>query len=415
MDVNVNKNGEIKNFNWSILFIISLPSLVTGIYRDGFASLFPFLQRDFHLGRAQLGLYSTFFFFTSALVSIFTGRLVDIKGPKWGLSFGVLFTGIFLILHSIAPNFIVLLVLAAFTGLGVSIKAPTANKAIIEWFPQKWRSTALGIRSTAFPIGGMIGAMLLPFFGVLFGWRKTILFPGALSILCAFFILLFYQNKKRIKDNLKKNDIISISFWKSLNQLIKNSDLLSVSIFGIFLGATTGSIAAHFTMFLYLDYSLTESIAGLGFAVVQIGSILGRVGWFLICDKLLGSDQRKTFLYIGLLFAFLTLILGFILINFNPPVNVLFLLAFLIGCSGRGWLGFYHGSIAKTVKEEHIGIAVGFSSLLMRLGMMLAPPIFGYIADIRKAYDFSWILLGLAMFLASVGQYLFYIKTIRKK
>lgn len=415
MDVNVNKNGEKKNFNWPILFIISLTSIVAGIYRDGFAALFPFLQRDFDLTRAQLGLHSTLFFFTSALVAIFTGRLVDLKGSKWGLGFGTLFTGIFIILHSIAPNFIVLLVMAAFTGLAVSINLPTANKGIVEWFPQNWRSTALGIPSAGVSIGGMLGAILLPFLGGLIGWRKTILFPGVLALLCAIIVLHFYQNKRKGKDNLKKNDANSISFRKNFNQLIKNRDLVGVSIFGFFLGATSGAIAAHFTLFLYLDYGLTESTAGLGFAAVQFGSILGRPGWGLICDRLLGADKRKTFLYIGFLFTSISLIFGLFLRNFNPPVSVLFLLAALVGCSGRGWHGLYFAFVAETEKEEHIGIAVGFSLLLMRLGMMLAPPIFGYIADLKGAYDFSWLLLGLMMFLASVGQYLFHIKAQRKE
>ena len=410
MEVDINNNGEKKNFNWSILFMISITSIVTGIYRDGFSALFPFLQRDFILTRAQLGLHSTLFFFTSALVSIFTGHLVDLKGPKWGLGFGILSMGIFIMLHSIAPNFIVLLVVAGFTGIAVSINLPAASKAIVEWFPKKWSSTVLGIRSTAFPVGGMLAAILLPFLGDLIGWRKTILVISILALLCAFFILHFYPNKRKEENSLKKNDPNSISILESFNQLIKNSDLISFAILGFFLAVASGSIATHFTLFLYLDYGVTESIAGLGFAFVQLGSILGRIGWGLICDRFLGADKRKTFLYIGLLFTTLSLIFGLFLRDFNPPISILFVLAFLIGFSGRGWNGIYHASIAETVKENDIGIAVGFSSLLMRPGLVLAPPIFGYIADLRGAYDFSWLLLSLLMFLASVGQYLFYIK-----
>jgi len=412
-DSNLNKNGEKMNFNWPILFIISLSSIITGIYREGFASLFPFLQRNFNLTRAQLGLHSTFFFFTSALAAVFVGRLVDLKGSKWGLFFGVFFTGIFLILHSMVPNFIILLVLASFTGLAVSINIPASSKAIIKCFPQKWRNIALGIQSTAYPIGGIFGAIFLPFLGGLFGWRKTILIPGILALMYAFFILHLYQNKR--KGNLKKNDVNSISLWKNFNKLIKNIDLIPVVILGFFLAAIGSSIAVHFTLFLYLDYGLTEKIAGLGFAVLQFGSILGRVGWSLVCDRILGGNKRKTFLYIGLLFTFLSLILSLFLRNFNLPIGALFLLAFLIGCSGRGWEGLFYAYIAETVKEEDVGIAMGFSLFLMRLGAVLTPPIFGYIADLRGAYDFSWLLLGLMMFLTSVGQYIYYIKTQKSK
>ncbi len=408
-----NNNSDEKQFNWSILFIISLSSIVTGIYRDGFAALFPFLQRDFNLTRSQLGLHSTFFFLGMVFVSMFSGRLVDLKGSKWGIGFGLLFMSSFILLHSIVPNFLVLLILAVFTGLSVSINLPAASKGIVEWFPRKWRTTALGIRSTAFPFGGILGAIILPILGSLMGWQRALLFPGIIGLLCALLILFFYQSKS--KGNNTENKPDNLSFWEVFIQLIKNKNLVSALIFGIFLAATNGSIVAHFTLYLYLDWGFTESMAGLGFAVLQLGSILGRLGWGLLCDRFLKADKRKTFLYMGISFTFLSLILGLFLKSFNPPIIILFLLAFIAGYSGRGWQGLYIAYITETVDEEYIGIAVGFSTLGIRPGMILAPPIFGYIADLRGSYDLSWLLLGLMMFLASVGQYLFYLKTQHKK
>jgi len=213
---------------------------------------------------------------------------------------------------------------------------------------------------------------------------------------------------KIIYAEIKKNHKNSISFWKNFNKLIQNQDLLMVSAYGFFLGIVAGSIASHFSLFMYLDYGLSESIAGLGFAVVQFGSILGRPGWCLICDIVLGADKRKTFLYIGFLFTATSLILGLFLRNNNSPINLLFLLAFLIGYAGRGWHGLFIASVAETVQEENVGIALGFSSFFNRLGVMLSPPLFGYIADVKGSYNLSWLLLGLIMLLASISQYLFY-------
>jgi len=415
MGINPNEI-EKKKFNWSILFIISLSSVVMGIYRDGFTTLFPFLQREFDLTRTQLGLYSVFLYFSSLLVSIYGGRLVDLKGSKWGMTSGVLFVGICLILHSIAPNFIVLLVLTAFAGLGMSLNVPAANKGITEWFPTKWWSTVIGIWSTAFPIGGLLAAGLLPLLGILVGWRKAIIFPGVLALLYSFFLLYFYQDKRREKDNFKKDGANSISFWKGLSQLINNIDLLAISIYGFFLGVAAGVIYTHFTLFLYLDYGLTERVAGLGFAVVQFGSILGRPGWGLICDRFLGANKRKAFLFIGFLFLLITLVFGLFLKRINPSPTIIFFLAFLTGFSGRSWNGLFFSSIPEVVREEQVGRAIGLSLLFTRSGILLAPPIFGYIADLRNSYDLSWLFSGLIMFLASVGQYLFYIKhSIREK
>lgn len=412
MDIGLkNKKGE-DEFNWFMLFLISFVGVSTGIYRDGFSALFPLLKEDFGLTRAQLGLHSTLFFFSNAFATLFTGSLVDLKGSKWGLLHGVFFMGIFCILHSIAPNFTILLLLGALTGLAVSTNLPASAKGIIQHFPQKWRDTAFGIQSTGFPAGGMIGAILLPFLASFLGWRKTIVVPGIIAFLCFLIIFYFYKDKdpNDVSSGNGNNDNTNIlPFWKSYGQLLKNKDLISISILGFFLGIANGSIAAHFTIFLYLDYGLSASIAGLGFAIVQLGSILGRLGWGATCDKFLNYDRRKAFLYIGILFTMIALLLGLFLKNITSPI-ILMVLAFLVGYSGRGWQGLYFASVSETVEDEYVGVAAGFSSVFLKIGIMAGPPIFGYIADIRDSYDLSWTLLGIILFIASVGQYMFHKK-----
>ena len=411
---NIDSNQNIKSFDWAKLILISLTTVVTGIYRDGFSAIFPFLQRDFDLSRSQLGLHSTFFFFSSAIFAIFAGRLVDLKGSKWGLGFGILLTGIFFILHSIAPNFTIILIISTFTGFAVSINVPSASKSIIEWFPRESRGTALGILSAALPTGGVLGAVMLPFLAGLIGWRKAVLFPSALAISYAFYILYFYQDKRIKNDISKEIKSDNISLFRSINHLIHNIELLSISIFGFFLGVTSASIAAHFTLFLYLDYGFIENVAGMIFAFVQFGSFIGRVGWGFICDRFLKANKRKTFLYIGIIFLLLSLVLCLSFRQNRPPLGIIFLLSFFIGFSGRGWTGLYLAGAAETVNENNIGIATGFSLLFMRLGAMSMPPIFGYIADLKGTYNLSWFLLGLMMFLASLSQYIFYLKVHRR-
>ena len=407
---NSHENRKNKNFIWSVLMIASFASVVMGIYREGITALSPFFQRDFELSRAEVGLYIAFLYFTNTLFSIISGRLVDIKGPKWGMFFGMLFVGVLIILHSIAPSFMILLLLAALTGIGLSINVPAANKAITEWFPLKWRGTAIGIWSISFPIGGILTASLLPALAILVGWRKTILYPGILALLYGLIILRLYRDKTKEEVKLKNDKRKSISFWEGFIQLIKNIDLLTISAYGFFLGVIDGVILTHFTLFLYLDYGLSESMAGLGFALSQFGSILGRLGWGLICDRYLGANKRSTFFMMGFLFLFITLAFALFTKSLHSSISGLFFLAFLAGFFGRGGYGLYLSSVTEVVTEEQVGGAIGFSLLFLRTGMLLSPPIFGYIADIRGSYNFSWLLFGLVFFLASISQYLFYLK-----
>jgi sugar phosphate permease len=413
MSINQNKANEY--FNWKVLFIISLSSIAMGVYRDGISSLFPFLQNEFGLTRTQVAFYSTSLYIASTSFSIFSGRLVDLKGAKWGMIFGILLVGFFLIVHAMAPNFIILLGLAACAGLGMSINPSATNKGITEWFPQRWRNSATGIWSTSFPIGGALAASFLPILGILIGWRKSLIVPGFFILFCGLLVFLIYRDKERLQNNLKKYNTKTVSFWKGFSNLSKNSELIAISVFGFFLGATEGAILTHFTLFLYLDYGLNESIAGLGFAFVQFGSISGRLLWGVVCDRFLNADRRKTFIILGFIFLLTTLVFGLFLKQMHPSIIILYFLAFLAGSSGRGWDGLFFPSVTEIVKKEQVGVAIGLSVLFIRAGILLSPPIFGYIADLRGAYDLSWLLLGLIMFSTSIAQYLLFIRRIKRK
>jgi len=225
--------------------------------------------------------------------------------------------------------------------------------------------------------------------------------------------LFFYSIgiKKKTQNNLKEKSEQAISFWKEFRDLIKNSNLLTISVFRFFLGATEGAILTHFTLFLYLDYGLAETIAGTGFAFVQFGSIFGRLFWGVFYDKFLNAKRRKAFLILSFIFFLTTIFFALFLKRIIFSLPILFSLAFLTGLSGRGWDGLFFPSVAEMVREEQVGAAIGMSLLFTRTGILVSPLIFGYIADFRRAYDLSWILLGLMLFFTSI---IFYFRSFNK-
>lgn len=194
--------------------------------------------------------------------------------------------------------------------------------------------------------------------------EKQLSFRNNCPVVCIF-CFTYLHRKKGVANNNKKSKqtFNNTNFWNCFHQLIVNRELLIISLFGFFLGSTSSVITAHFTLFLFLDYNLPKTIAGLGFAIVQFGSIFGRAIWGFLCDGLLKTNKRKTFFYMGILFSFIAVVLSLFLHTLNPSIFTLFLFAFLIGFSGYGWPGLYNAAITETVPEENVGIAIGFASL----------------------------------------------------
>ena len=69
------------------------------------------------------------------------------------------------------------------------------------------------------------------------------------------------------------------------------------------LGSVSGTLAAHYTLFVHLDYGYSMVLSGIGFAFLNAGSVLGRPAWGLINDRLLKGREYIGFLLINLMNA----------------------------------------------------------------------------------------------------------------
>jgi len=153
----IKKQKEDYNFK-KILMVLFLPYLALSLGQTGFLGLLPFVREEFALTRVQVGYYSTFFFISAALLSVFTGSIVDKLGPKKSMLLGIGCLGFVLLLHGLSPSYSFLLLLAFLAGLGFSIITPSATKAIMIATPIDKRAFSMGITQTGFGLGGMVGS-----------------------------------------------------------------------------------------------------------------------------------------------------------------------------------------------------------------------------------------------------------------
>ncbi len=396
MQDNQSSNNE---FNWKVLMIITAAGFFAGVYRNGIMTLFPFLQAEFDLTRAQVGLYSTFLFISMAVVVLFSGRIADYFGVKRSIFWGLSFMGVFITLHSLANGFILLMLFAMLNGLGLSIILPSTSKAVAEWFRGDNQATAMGIMTMGFALGGVAGASVLPWLGVQLGWKMLVILLGGLFLIVGAVFYFTYQDKNNNSDQVKKDS--NNSFLKNIGLFFNNKYLVLLCVLGIIFGAVSGVVVTHFSFFLFTDYNFSEVTAGLGFMVLQVGSMVGRTGWGYLNGKLLGGVERRGFFIVGILMSLVSLAFAF-LSNFNPALPIIMVLAFLLGATGRGWHGLYFSEVSDQVGEEKAGMGIGLSLLFIRIGIIVGPPIFGYIADRTGTYAYSWLLLGITSLVSVV-------------
>ncbi len=403
-DKSTSKKGAWYQKHWVVLIIISTAYIAVFANIQGFVALLPLVQEEFLISRTQVGLYSSFYFLSAVLIAVFSGRIVDYLGTKRGLILSVAVVGIMMFLHSLAPLFGIILILAFFTGIAFSILTPSVNKGVIELTEPSKRSFSMGIVHGGGGIGGFLGAVMLPFFGEMVGWRNTLLFSSIFAVLVALFILRYYHPpaSPEEKENEPQEDSPG-TLKEDLSLLLRNRYLLSIFSMGIIFGISISSVTGHYPLYLTQDLGYSIAFAGLGLGTFHIGGILGQPFWGLMNEKVFHGDRRKGLALLGILIVGLTLFFGLVVSRVFLPAYIILILSFLLGFCILGIIAIYFTVVSELVAIKHIGIVTGLALIFPRTSTVIAPPLFGLIADLRGAYHSSWIILGLVVLLLTVG------------
>lgn len=178
---------------WWILSVVTLVAFITNV--DGTIVIvgLPRIMQGLHI-TITTGLWTlTSYILTSTVLLLPAGRWSDISGAKrifmWGLA---IFTGA-TILCGLAPSGSALILFRLIQGSGAALALATATPIIVRAFPPQQLGQALGINSTAWVIGSIVGPVAGGALVSTLGWRWIffVTVPFALAgIIAAWFILV---------------------------------------------------------------------------------------------------------------------------------------------------------------------------------------------------------------------------------
>lgn len=255
----------------------------------------------------------------------------------------------------------------------------------------------MGITQTGYGFGGIIGASLLPFLGENLGWRTAVQLAAVFILFTGPFVYQLYQEQKDIKDVIdlpEEQNNKPQSFRERLLAIFRHKPLFRVCFLGILFGISEGAMLAHLVVFLTEDLGMSRVIAGLGLAILHLGGILGLLAWGAFSDRFFKVDRRLCLFLVGFSTGFMYLLFGLFLNHSSISQIIIFGSIFLFGFLALGWSGAYFTTVGEVASRKQAGIATGLSLVFIRIGMLIAPPLFGLIADINGFYKFSWLIFG---------------------
>ncbi|RUU51521.1 MFS transporter, partial [Mesorhizobium sp. M7A.T.Ca.TU.009.01.1.1] len=163
---------------WKVLGIGVAANAAFSATFSGIPATAVVLRQGYHLGNAELGLALGLLGLGVALSELPWGLLTDRWGDRRVLLIGLGATAVWLLAMAMLvvptkagiPGVTLLSASLLITGLlGGSVNG-SSGRAIMGWFRENERGFAMSIRQTAVPLGGGLGALVLPSLAQAFGF-----------------------------------------------------------------------------------------------------------------------------------------------------------------------------------------------------------------------------------------------------
>ena len=335
------------------------------------------IRDKFDLGPAGFGAVFAAVGLGSAAALIPAGALVDRFGGRRVLIVGGIVNGIGLLLAAsagTAATFAAALVLAGIGGAAVPVAGMTA---LLRVFEPAQRGMAMGWRQLGVPLGGTLGAAILPALAAVGGVRLAMAGAGVAAAATALAFAVVSDDRPA-----------SVSrAGQSVAAVLRIPGFKPLLAVGLLYVLALGAILAHYVGALR-DAGLSHAEAAAGFAALNVTAAVSRIVWGRVADGGGGTRRARTLTEIGILTVAATCVMPLVLAAV-PTAALGFGVVVAFGAFGmNGVLYLLAGELAGSSRA---GRAVGVASTVV-FGMgSLAAPIAG-VAIERTGYDAVWVM-----------------------
>ncbi len=393
------KNKE--NYRWIILFACMLVYCTSQLVRWNYASITKYLMDDLHIGKPELGVLGSAFFYAYALAQIPWGTAADVYGSRRVIPVGIGILALFLGGFALSATYTQAIFWRAAMGFVAAAGYVPITSALARWFSIKERGFAMEMYSG---VGGGLGEvmtfLLIPVFAVvlssgsffgLVGWRgSTVLMAFVIFVIAGVSLWLLRANPTdmglpSIEKQEDKEEHQKLTYRQTLGVISKDPALWILSlVWSAYMVATRlvpGWLPLYAADFYIQQNGLSKEmalIAGGGMATMYVlGRVFGTpvVGW--ISDKLLKRNiPRSVVIGVGLLLIALVFYL------FTLPIPNSFMLGLLCVFAGVviNIFPLINASAAEIWSVRSTGFSMGIINMVGQFAGALALSVSGFMA-----------------------------------
>jgi MFS family permease len=360
-------------YGWVVVAVAFVTMGIGVNARTAFSLLFPPILEEFHWERGVTAAAFSIGFFSSILISPYTGRLVDRFGPRLVIPAAsvIVAAGLALATAVTQPWHLYLTLGVMVVGASVLLSYIGHSLFVPLWFVRR-RGLAVGIAFSGVGVGSVL---LFPWVQTLInaaGWRQACWTLAILMVAILVPLNFLLQRHKPQDLGLEPDgdarpaadgsgrqpvDTIVDREWTAIDWTVRRA-MRTARFWWLVAGFSTGlyswyAIQVHQTRYL-TENGFSSEIAAFALGLVGLTGIAGQIGLGALSDRI-GREWAWTLSGLGYVACYVLLLL----IKIEPSPLLMYLMVAAQGALGYGLASVYGAIPAEMFQGRHYGSIFG--------------------------------------------------------
>ena len=357
------------------------------------------IMAEFGIGETQMGLVSTIFVATSAIITIVWGFLADVGKRKRLLVIGVLLGEIPCFLTAYVQNYWQLLAMRLFTGIGIGSIIPIGYSLIADMFQGEKRGRGYGYIETAFGFGTLFGMIVA---GLTGGWRLPFIIASVPNFIFAPLFYIVAEEPKRGSGERELRELLERGYeyeYRINKEALKRSFQTKTNLL-IFAQGIIGTIPWGVLMywlisFLMVTRGMDKTTATFVLLLIGVSTVIGSLIGGFAGDYFENKQRGGRAVITGLaIFIGMIAVIGVVLYPLPSKLSILywlligiysFILLQLVSYAGPN----VRAIISQVNPPEDRGTVFGLFNILDNVGKAIGPLFGGFLIELMMSTGFS--------------------------
>ncbi len=414
-------------FHWGVLIWCLMIIIFDGYDLVIYGVVLPILMQEWSLTAVQAGLLASTALFGMMFGAMCFGTLSDKLGRKKTIMICVgIFSG-FTFLGAFASSPTEFGILRFLAGLGIGGVMPNVVALMTEYAPKRIRSTLVAVMFSGYAIGGMASALLGAWLVPEHGW-KIMFYIACIPLLSLPLIwkflpesLMFLTKKgdteqtRAIVQKIATEQPITAQTQFVLNEVTVGDEAPLRALFQQGRTFSTLMFWVAFFMCLLMVYALGSWLPKLmiqaGYSLgasmiflfaLNIGGMVGAIGGGVLADKFHLKPVLTIMFAVGAI--------SLILLGFNSPQAVLYLLIALAGAATIGSQILLYTFVAQFYPTAVRSTGMGWASGIGRIGAIVGPVLTGALLTFELPHQMNFLAIAIPGVIAAIAIFLVNLK-----